>query len=116
MSVIAEGEERGKGWCPLLRSCCPGGVARRQDWGLAQPVLRGWAVRGRGEGSSVPRGNTLRHVLRWGALCCLLSEGWGCDSHRQEGREGESALGRACVYVCVSWGGSQGPHLLELAL
>lgn len=35
MSVIAEGEERGKCSCPLLSSSCPGGVAHSQDWGLA---------------------------------------------------------------------------------
>lgn len=48
MSVIAEGEERGKCWCPLPRSCRPGGVTQYQDWGLAWPVLGGWVVRGGG--------------------------------------------------------------------
>lgn len=43
-SVIAEGEERGKFSCPLLSSCCPGGVAQRQDWGLAQFVTVGGLV------------------------------------------------------------------------
>lgn len=39
MSVIAEEEERGKCWCSLPLSCCPGGVTHCQDCGLAQPVL-----------------------------------------------------------------------------
>lgn len=46
MNAIAEEEERGKCWCPLPLSCCPGGVTHCQDCGLAQPVLGGWVVRG----------------------------------------------------------------------
>lgn len=45
--------------------------------------------------------------------CTLLPpiRGLGCDSLRWEGREWENALEGGCV----SWDGSQGPHLLELA-
>lgn len=85
MSAITEGEERGKCWCPLPRSCCPGGVIRCQDWSLARPVLGGWVVRGGARGP----GELLAATCSDGAHSAASYRGLGLGSQLWEGR-GES--------------------------
>lgn len=74
ISEIAEGEERGKCWCPLSRSSCRGGVTHCQDLGLALLVLGGWVERGGAlclREYSPPRalmGCTLLPPIRWRVL------------------------------------------------
>lgn len=67
MGVIAEGEER-----EML-----GGVPRA---GLPLSSTGAGRRVGAERGSSVSPRVALRHVLWWGALCCLLPAGWGCGS------------------------------------